>query len=84
MHVRICSVSDTLHALQWCDLSGVACPVACDVQAVRVRWGWGLHLGGMGPEARVGAVSPVTTEKIKKAQKITPTPIANLENFPQK
>jgi hypothetical protein len=29
-------------------------------------------------------VSPVTTEKIKKAQKITPTPIANLKNFPQK
>ena len=25
-------------------------------------------------------VSPVTTEKIKKAQKITPTPIANLKN----
>lgn len=29
-------------------------------------------------------VSPVTTEKIKKAQKITLPPIANLKNFPQK
>lgn len=34
--------------------------------------------------ARHRPVSPVTTEKIKKAQKITPTPIANLQNFPQK
>jgi hypothetical protein len=49
-----------------------------------VRWGWGIHLGGIGPEARVGAVSPVTTEKIKKARKIATPPIVNLKNFPQK
>lgn len=29
-------------------------------------------------------VIPVTTEKIKKAQKNYPTPIVNLKNFPQK
>jgi hypothetical protein len=29
-------------------------------------------------------VSPVTTQKIKKAQKITLPPIVNLKNFPQK
>ena len=49
-----------------CPASGTACPAACAVQPFRVRWG---HPGGIGPEARVGAVSPVTTEKIKKAQK---------------
>ena len=35
--------------------------------------------------AKPRPVSPVTAEKIKKAQKkITPTPIVNLKNFPQK
>lgn len=32
----------------------------------------------------MGAASPITTEKIKKAQKNTPSPIVNLKNFPQK
>lgn len=46
--------------------SGTACPAACVVQPVRVRWGWGLHLGGMGPETRVEAVSPVSSDQNKK------------------
>nr|DAS23679.1 MAG TPA: hypothetical protein [Caudoviricetes sp.] len=49
-----------------CLASGMACPAACDVQSVRVRWGCGLHLGGMGPEARVGVVSPVFSDQNKK------------------
>lgn len=36
------------------------------VQSARVRWGWGFHLGGMGPEARVGVVSPVSSDQNKK------------------
>lgn len=53
--------------------SGTACPAACVVQPVRVRWGWGLHLGGMGPETRVEAVSPVSSDQNKKALSL-PTP----------
>ena len=30
-----------------CPASGAACLAACDVQAVRVRWGWGLHRRGI-------------------------------------
>lgn len=67
-----------------CLASGTACPAARAVQSVRVRWGWGLHRRGIWGTPGVGQVSPVTTEKIKKAQKITPPPIANLKNFPQK
>jgi hypothetical protein len=62
---------------------GTVCPVACAAQSFRVRWGRGLHLGGMGPEARVGVVSPVTTEKIKKAQK-TPPPTSKFQKIPRK
>lgn len=79
--VQICTVSDTLRNLQRpppvrstrcsvssvraavCPGSGTACPAACDVQSVRVRWG---HPGGIGPEARVGAVSPVSSDQNKK------------------
>lgn len=68
---RVCRA---LHGLS-CIWHGLPCCV-CDVQSFRVRWG---HPGGIGPEARVGAVSPVTTEKIKKAQN-HPTPIVNLKN----
>lgn len=53
-----------------CLASGTACPAACDVQAVRVRWG---HPGGIGPEARVGAVSPVSSDQNKKGAFIANT-----------
>lgn len=43
--------------------SGTVCAAACAVQSVRVRWG---HLGGIGPEARVGVVSPVSSDQNKK------------------
>ena len=43
--------------------SGTVCAAACAVQSVRVRWG---HLRGMGPEARVGVVSPVSSDQNKK------------------
>ena len=46
-----------------CLASGTACPDACAMQAVLVRWG---HPGGMGPEARVGVVSPVSSDQNKK------------------
>ena len=60
------------------DLLCAVCAAACTVYPFRVCWG---HPGGIGPEARVGAVSPVTTEKIKKAQKLAAQFCAT-KNFP--
>jgi hypothetical protein len=48
-----------------------------------VRWGLGAPVGYTAA-AQPRPVSPVTTEKIKKAQKITLPPITNSKNFPQK
>lgn len=62
-----------------CLASGMACPAACDVQSVRVRWGCGLHLGGMGPEARVGVVSPVSSDQNKKG--VFGVPLTNTHPF---
>lgn len=67
-----------------CLASGTACPAACDVQAVRVSWGMGSPPAGYTAAAQPRPVSPVTTEKIKKAQKITPTLIVNLKNSAEK
>lgn len=116
--VQICSVSDTLHALQRSaavpiaprGLSGIECRPVQRVQCPGVCVGawrglpciWhGLPCclccavcpGALGlgspPAGYIAAAQPrpvslSTTEKIKKAQKITPPPIANLKNFPQK
>ena len=49
--------------------SGTACPAACAVQSVRVRWGLGSPPAGYIAAAQPRPVSPVTTEKIKKASK---------------
>ena len=86
-----CSVSSVRACVSVCGLlwavclaSGTACATACAVQSLRVRWGLESppagHTGAAQP--RPGSLS--TTEKIKKAQKITPPPIVNLKNFPQK
>lgn len=83
-----CSVFSALGCvpcLAWSALaSGTAFPAACAVQSVRMRWGLGSPPAGYTAAAQPRPVSPVTTEKIKKAQKITPPPIVNLKNFPQK
>lgn len=57
-------------------------------QSVRVRWG---HPGGIGPEARVGVVSPVSSDQNKKGTffanthptftKRNPSDCANLQIF---
>ena len=69
---RTCSVSSVracVSCLAWSALVfarpgfGVVCSAACDVQSVRARWG---HPGGIGPEARVGAVSPAFSDQNKK------------------
>jgi hypothetical protein len=62
----------------------MVCPAACRVPSFRVRWS-----GQGSPAGHIAATQPrpvslSTTEKIKKAQKITPPPISNLKNFPQK
>lgn len=76
-----CSVSSVracVSCLAWSALVfarpgfGMVCSAACDVQSVRARWG---HLGGMGPEARVGAVSPVSSDQNKKG--VFCVPLAN-------
>jgi hypothetical protein len=56
--------------------SGTVCAAACAVQSVRVRWG---HLRGMGPEDRVGAVSPVSSDQNKKG--VFGVPLTNTHPF---
>lgn len=46
---------------------GTACPAACAVQSVRVRWGLGLHLWGIWGEPGVGWVDSLRRKKSKKA-----------------
>ena len=62
----------------------LVCLAACAVPSVRVRWGLGSPLAGYIAATQPRPVSPVTTEKIKKAQKITLPPIVNLKNSAQK
>lgn len=76
-----------------CPASGTACPAACAVQSVRVRWGLGLHRRGIQRAPVVGWSTP-RVEKIQKRRSFhthplfsaqnTPTPIANLKNSAQK
>lgn len=109
--VQICTVSDTLPALQnrrhpdlpgaaclvssadRCSVSsvracvsvrGVVCLAACAVQAVRVRWGAGVSTGGVYSRRPAPPGQSLNHRKNKKGSKITPTPIANFKNFPQK
>lgn len=51
-------------------VSGTDCTAVCAVQSFRVRWG---HLGGMGPEAQVGVVSPVSSDQNKKGVSLANT-----------
>jgi hypothetical protein len=64
-----------------CLASGTACAAACCVPSFRVRWGLGSPPAGYTATAQTRPVSLSTTEKIKKTQKIIPTPITNLKNF---
>ena len=65
--------------------SGAVFCVAFGVpQSVLVRCGLWSPPAGHTAAAQPRPVSLSTAEKIKKAQKITPTLIANLKNFPQK
>lgn len=56
-----CSVS----SVRGCVVLCVVCLVACRVQSVRVRWGWGLHRRGIQGEPEVGWSTP-RVEKIQK------------------
>ena len=76
------ALSDTLHALQRRPLfRSTLRGLRCCLYRVSVPGMLGPPGGGIGPEARVGAVSPVTTEKIKKAQKLAAQFCAT-KNFP--
>ena len=90
MCVRICSVSDTLHALQRpgvcvvpcvvCLASGTACPAACCAQSFRVRWGWGLYLWGIWGEPGVGVVDASRRKNSKKAFSLPTHPLFSAQN----
>lgn len=67
-----------------CLASGTACAAACDVQAVRVRWSGQGYTGGVYSRRPAPPGQSRYHRKNKKGSKITPTPIANLKNFPQK
>ena len=115
--VQICTVSDTLPALQRlppvrsarrglsgiecrpvqrahrpgvcvvpfvvCLSSGAACPDACDVQSVRVRWGAGVSTGGVYRKRRGWGGSIVSVEKFQKRRfSCLPTPSFLLKSPP--
>ena len=67
-----------------CLASGTVCPAACVPQSARVRLGLGSPPAGYIAAAQPRPVSRSTTEKIKKAQKITPTPLSISKIPPQK
>ena len=90
-YVQICTVSDTLHALQHPPpvrsarrgLSGIECRPVQRAQRPGVLW-LRSPPEGYTAAALPSPVSLSTTEKIKKAQKITPAPIVNLKNSASK
>jgi len=65
-----------------CIWHGLPCCLCCAVCPGAL--GLGSPPAGYIAAAQPRPVSLSTTEKIKKTQKIIPTPIANLKNFPQK
>lgn len=88
-----CSVSSVRARVVPCVVCPGICPslvlarpalLACAVQSFRVRWGLGSPPAGYKAAAQPRPVSLSTTEKIKKAQKIIPLPIANFKNSAQK
>lgn len=62
---------------------GMVCAATCAVQSVRVRWGLG-YTGGAYSRHPAPPGQSRHHRKNKKGSKITPPPIANLPNFPQK
>lgn len=77
--VRLCAVSCVV-----CLASGTACAVACRVQSVRVRWRGQGCTGGVYSRRLAPPGQSRHHRKNKKGSKNDPTPIANLQNFPQK
>jgi hypothetical protein len=73
----------SVRVLLWavCLASGTACATACDVQAVPGVLGCRGHRRGYIAADQPRPVSPVTTEKIKKAQKKHPTPYCQSQKF---
>jgi hypothetical protein len=65
-----------------CIWHGLPCCLCCAVCPGAL--GLGSPPAGYIASAQPRPVSLSTTEKIKKTQKIIPTPITNLKNFPQK
>ena len=68
----VSSVRERVTCLAWSALvarpgSGTACAAACDVQSVRVRWGWGLHRRGIQEAPGVGWVDILRRKNSKKA-----------------
>lgn len=66
-----------------CLASGTACPAACSVQSIRVRWSGRGAPAGYTTTAQPRPVSLSTTEKIKKAQK-TPHPLLSISKISRK
>jgi hypothetical protein len=62
----------------------MVCPAACRVPSFRVRWSGQGSPAGHIAATQPRPVSPVTTEKIKKAQKKSPTPYCQSQKFPAK
>nr|DAF75255.1 MAG TPA: hypothetical protein [Caudoviricetes sp.] len=58
-----------------CLAFGTACPAACAVQSVRVRWGWGLHRRGIQGTPGVGQV--MAAIKFFKEKGVFGVPLAN-------
>lgn len=62
-----------------CLASGTVCPVACDVQSVRLRWMWQGCTGGVYSRRPAPPGQSFNHRKNKKGSKNHPHPISNLK-----
>lgn len=65
-----------------CLASGTACPAACAVQSVRVRWELGSSLAGYTVGAGVGWVDSLRRKNSKKALFLPTHPLFSAQNAP--
>ena len=64
-----------------CPGSGTACPAACDVQTVRVRWGAGVSTGGVYSRRPAPPGQPFNHRKNKKGSKKSPRPLLSISKI---
>ena len=64
--------------------SGTACPAACDLQSVRVRWGAGVSTGGVYSRRPAQPGQSFNHRKNKKGSKKSPHPLLSISKISRK